>query len=349
MDAAPAEAPPVVAVVVTCDPGWWLEPCVAALAGQDYPQLAILVIDAGSADDPTPRIAEVAPSAYVRRVRRRRGFGAAANEVLETVEGAAYYLVCHDDVAPSATAVRLLVEEATRSNAGIVAPKLVEWAEPDRLLAAGMWADRFGIAVPLVEPGELDQQQHDAVRDVFFAPGACALVRADLFTTLGGFDVGVGLVGEDLDLGWRAHLAGARVVFAPGARVRHLEATERGRRAIDGGLRDDGPPVVARAGVVDDAVSSDAVVGSQDAGPPLDGAGAGGAEPGRAEPGRAEPGRAEPPAALEPADIEPADVEPAGVGPATALEPRGVEPSGALVGDDDADLPAWDDDASPAS
>ncbi len=227
----------MVAVVVTCDPGWWLEPCLRALVAQDYPQLAVLVIDAGSEDDPTPRVAAVAPKAYVRRARRRRGFAAAANEVLEAVEGASHYMFCHDDVVPAPNAVRLLVEEALRSNAGIVAPKLVDWWAPDRMLSAGMGVDGYAVSVPLVERGELDQQQHDVVRDVFYAPSACLLVRADLFATLGGFDVGYGLVGEDLDLGWRGHLAGARVVFAPGARVRHVEATENGRRALDGSLR----------------------------------------------------------------------------------------------------------------
>ena len=51
-----------------------------------------------------------------------------------------------------------------------------------------MGADGYGRAVPLLERGELDQQQHDVVRDVFFAPSACLLARADLFSTLGGFD-----------------------------------------------------------------------------------------------------------------------------------------------------------------
>src|ERR1700680_3063513 len=140
---APAEVPPVVAVVVTCDPGWWLEPCLRALVARDYPQLAVLVIDAGSIEDPTPRVASVAPTAYVRRVRRRRGFAAAANEVFDAVEGATHFLFCHDDVVPEPSAVRLLVEEALRSNAGIVAPKLVGWFAPDRLLAAGMGTDGF--------------------------------------------------------------------------------------------------------------------------------------------------------------------------------------------------------------
>ncbi|GAC1517711.1 MAG: hypothetical protein NVS1B12_05230 [Acidimicrobiales bacterium] len=243
-------APPVVAVVVTCNPGWWLEECIASLAAQDYPGLSVLVVDADSSEDPTPRVGAVMPGAFVRRVRRRRGFAAAANEVLANVQGASHFVFCHDDVALEPGAVRLLVEESFRSNAGIVAPKLVGWFAPDRLIATGMGADRFGVPVALVERGELDQEQHDAMREVFYAPSACVLVRADLFATLGGFDAAYGPVGEDLDLAWRVHLAGAKVVFAPGARVRHLEATEGGQRALDGELRAAGPDAESRAEAV---------------------------------------------------------------------------------------------------
>ena len=59
-----AVAPPVVAVVVTSDPGPWLEPTLRALGRQDYPNFSVLVIDAGSVNDPTPRVAAVLPQAY---------------------------------------------------------------------------------------------------------------------------------------------------------------------------------------------------------------------------------------------------------------------------------------------
>ncbi|HEV7886009.1 MAG TPA: glycosyltransferase family 2 protein [Acidimicrobiales bacterium] len=231
MDAAPT-APPVVAVVVTHDAGPWLEECLAALREQDYPNLSVLVVDAASAEDPTPRVAAVLPSAYVRRLDGNPGFGPAANDVLHVVEGASHFVFCHDDVAPDPDAVRVMVEEAFRSNAGIVAPKLVQWDEPERLLQVGMAADKSGAPAPLNERGELDQEQHDAVRDVFVAPGGCTVVRADLFATLGGFDPAISLYGEDLDLSWRAQVAGARVIVAPGARVRHLEAMSSGLRAV---------------------------------------------------------------------------------------------------------------------
>ncbi|MEY2571212.1 MAG: hypothetical protein QOE63_1562, partial [Acidimicrobiaceae bacterium] len=224
--------PPVVAVVVTHDAGPSLEACIASLRDQEYEALSVLVIDAASEQDPTPRVAAVMPSAYVRKLDRNPGFGAAVNDVLEIVEGAAFFLLCHDDVALAPDALRAMVEESFRSNAGIVTPKLVDWDDVRVLVHVGLSADKTGVPSPVVEPGEIDQEQHDAVRDVFVAPGGCTLVRADLFVALGGFDPAIEALGEDLDLSWRAQVAGARVIVAPAAVVRHQEALGE-RRDVD--------------------------------------------------------------------------------------------------------------------
>ncbi|MGH9121930.1 MAG: glycosyltransferase, partial [Acidimicrobiales bacterium] len=197
-----SSAPPIVAVVVTCDPGPWLESVLASIARQDYPDLSVLVIDAGSETDPLPRVAAILPEAYVHRLSRRVGFGRAANEALKAVEGASHFLLCHDDVVLAPDATRLLVEEAYRSNAGIVGPKVLEWDTSDRLVSVGVGVDRTGATHALVERGELDQGQHDSVREVFMVPSGVTLVRADLFVDLGGFDPLVGQFGEDLDLCW---------------------------------------------------------------------------------------------------------------------------------------------------
>ena len=216
-------APAVVVVVVARDPGDWFEEAMSALAGQDYPNLSLLVIDANSAEPVKPRVARSAPGAFVRRLEEDPGFGAAANEVIDAVDGAAFYLLCHDDVAPDPDAVRLLVEEAFRSNAAVVGPKLVAWDDPRLLLQVGQGMDHAGYGVPLVERGELDQSQHDAVRDVFTVPAPCTLVRADLFGEIGGFDEGISDFLDDVSLCWRAQVAGGRVIVAPDARVRNRD------------------------------------------------------------------------------------------------------------------------------
>ena len=198
-----AQYPPVVAVVVTRNPGPWFEDTLNSLAGQDYDDLTVLVVDTGSQEDLTPRVAAVLPRAFVRPLGADAGFSVAANEALHVVEGATFLLFCHDDVVLDESAVRLMVEEGYRSNAGIAGPKLVSAENPEILLEVGRGIDRFGAPFTGIEPGEVDQEQHDGVRDVFYVTTAVMLVRTDLFVELGGFDPETYPGAEDLDLCWR--------------------------------------------------------------------------------------------------------------------------------------------------
>ena len=216
-------APPVVAVMVTKDPGSWFEDTLESIADQDYENLSLLVVDNGSKHDPTGRVADVLPSAFVRRLAEDGGYSAAANEALVSVEGAPFLLFLHDDVRLRPDAVTNLVVEAFRANAGVVGAKLVDWDDEHVLRSVGLAVDAFGASAPLVDSGELDQSQHDSARNVFAVSSACMLVRSDLFGAIGGFSTEIPFFGEDVDLCWRAHTAGASVQFCPRATVAHRE------------------------------------------------------------------------------------------------------------------------------
>src|SRR5690606_20346009 len=123
-----------------------------SLATQDYPGLVVLVVDAGSSSDLRTRVAEVAPSAFVRRVEADVSFATAMNQVLESVEGATFFLFLHDDAALAPGAVQGLVSEAFRANAGIAGAKLVDWDRPDRIRSVGARIDRFAYPAPISEP-----------------------------------------------------------------------------------------------------------------------------------------------------------------------------------------------------
>lgn len=182
------EAPPVVCSMVVRAPGEWFSEVLHALAAQDYPNVQTLffVIDDGGATDVAAKIQAVLPAAIVRMVEGNPGWGPVQNQVLRLVEGdAGFFCFLHDDVALEPGTISALIEEMFRSNAGLVGPKLVEWTDPRVLLEVGVGVDRLGERVSAVDPGEIDQEQHDAVRDVFTLPSACLLIRADLFRELG--------------------------------------------------------------------------------------------------------------------------------------------------------------------
>jgi GT2 family glycosyltransferase len=99
-------------------------------------------------------------------------------------------------------------------SAGVIGPKLRGWDNHRVLLEVGVTADRGGRRETGLEPGELDHGQHDgrANSDVLAVSTAGMLVRRDVWDQLGGLDRELPLFRDDLDFGWRANLAGHRVV-----------------------------------------------------------------------------------------------------------------------------------------
>jgi len=225
-------APAVVAVVVTTGPAPLLGATLGSLAVQDYDEVSVLVLANGDTTGVEATVAEALPSGFVRTLEANEGFASACNEVFSMVEGAAFWCFCHDDVELEPDAIHQMVEEAYRSNAGVVTPKFVRPEDHSVLLHVGLNADRFGATTERIEPGEVDQGQQDSARDVFVAPGGVTLVRTDLFATLEGFDPSIVAMGEDLDLCWRAQVVGSRVVVAHAAVVVHHELLANGARSL---------------------------------------------------------------------------------------------------------------------
>ncbi len=122
---------------------------------------------------------------------------------------------------PETDALVALVDTWRRSpSAGVVGPKHLDAADPHLLRALAIRTTRGGRLFSRPVPGEPDQGQYDRSSDALGVPFAGSLVERDLLVDLRGWETSFGDVGADLDLGWRAHNAGRRVVVVPSARVR---------------------------------------------------------------------------------------------------------------------------------
>ncbi|MEU1311424.1 glycosyltransferase family 2 protein [Streptomyces cinnamoneus] len=162
----------------------------------------------------------------------------------------------HDDCAPEPSALHELLrvadaEIAAGRDAAVIGPKLRSWYDRRQLLETGVSIARSGRRWTGLERREQDQGQHDQVRPVLAVSTAGMLVRRDVWEELGGFDTRLPLMRDDVDLCWRAHTAGHRVLVAPEAVLRHAEAAARERRPVDcAGRKPVGPHRVDKAGAV---------------------------------------------------------------------------------------------------
>ncbi len=88
------------------------------------------------------------------------------------------------------------------------------------LLAA--MRDTVGIVEARQLPLEHQKDYDRLTGDTSWASGACALVRSEVFESTGGFDDDAFfLYCDDVDLSWRARLAGFRVIYEPRATCFH--------------------------------------------------------------------------------------------------------------------------------
>ena len=114
----------------------------------------------------------------------------------------------------------------------MLGPKVMDWADRQVILEAGVTIDTAGRRITGIEPREVDQGQHDGDRDCLAVSSPGMLVRRDVWDEVGGFDTSMTLFREDVDLCWRVHAAGYRVRAITDAVTYHLEAAARHRRPV---------------------------------------------------------------------------------------------------------------------
>ena len=248
--------PCVVAVVVAHNGERWAADLAAALVAQTRAPDHLVVVDTGSRDDTAVALQRALPASVIVTMDRRTSFGAAvaqgattglpdhgrhlpvaADRPPPTVEDT-WLWVLHDDCVPAPDALEaLLATAADDRRIGIVGPKVRDFTNRRQLLEAGLSIARSGRRETGLERREEDQGQHDDLGPVLAVGSAGMLVRHDVWERLGGFDPQIPLFRDDLDLGWRANLAGYRVVVAPDAVVYHVQAAAQGRRTIDAATR----------------------------------------------------------------------------------------------------------------
>ena len=204
------------AVVVAYHAGEGLGRLLDSLAGQEGLHEVVIVDNGGGG----PEIDEARGREGVQVVDAggNVGFATGCNLGAQAAEGEVLVFLNPDTVAaPGAVAqlMRTLEDPAI----GVAMARLRLLDRPELLNSSGSevhvtgisWAGGYG------EPAESVTE----LRDVAAPSGAAMAIRAETFRELGCFTDELFMYQEDLVLGWKARLAGFRVVVDPGADVYH--------------------------------------------------------------------------------------------------------------------------------
>jgi GT2 family glycosyltransferase len=229
----------VTAIVVTHDGVTWLSEVVASLSSQKLQPDQIIAVDNGSNDGSVKFLTNA--GIEVIKKSRSTGFGEAVAAAVSKLPPAEtdsneqeWLWILHDDCAPDRHALAKLLEAAiSRPQVGIAGPKILGWYDRKHILEVGISITENGTRWTGLEEREHDQGQHDEIKNVLAVSTAGMLIKRSLFEELGGFDPSLELFRDDIDLGWRAHIAGYSVICVGEAILYHAEASSSERRSID--------------------------------------------------------------------------------------------------------------------
>jgi GT2 family glycosyltransferase len=205
-----------------------LPTCLESLRRQTYPHVEVVVADNGSTDGSPELLARDYPEVQVLALGENRGFAGACNAGMQAAQGTPVVLLNNDTEADPRWLAEVVAAFERHPEAGIVASKMLLFDRRDIFHTAGDFYRVDGI------PGnrgvwQRDTGQYDREEYVFSACGGSTAYRKTMLDQVGLLDEDFFFSCEDLDLAWRAQLAGWRCVYAPRAVVYHkLSATGGG-------------------------------------------------------------------------------------------------------------------------
>jgi len=188
----------------------------------------IIVADNASTDTSLTLLKEEFPTIRTIVLEKNYGFAAGYNKALAQIE-ASYYVLLNSDVEVTAGWLKPLIDFMDEHiNVAACQPKILSYFKRthfEHAGAAGGYIDRFGFPFcrgRVIGYAEEDKGQYNKVADIFWATGACLVVRSDIFKKVGGLDDDFFAHMEEIDLCWRLKSRGYRIVCIPESTVFHV-------------------------------------------------------------------------------------------------------------------------------
>jgi len=205
----------------------FLKACFDSLKKTSYLNFEILFIDNNSDDNSVTYVRQNYRDVKILQLDRNLGYSGAYNHAFNQARGK-YFVLLNFDVRVEPNWLSPLVAAAERDDTiAALQPKLLSMIDEgyfEYTGASGGFLDRYGypfLRGRIFYSIEKDEQQYEDEKNIFWASGAALFLRSAVLKESGTLDEDFFLHMEEIDLCWRLHLCGYRLMVIPSAVVYH--------------------------------------------------------------------------------------------------------------------------------
>ncbi len=188
----------------------------------------IVVADNNSTDGSKDFLQQAYPQVILIPISSNLGFCGGCNFALEQIQ-AEYYVLLNSDVEVSSNWLEPIISLLDNDPSIAVAqPKILSYRERQLFEYAGAgggFIDALGYPFcrgRIFDTVEEDREQYNDTVPIFWATGACMVIRAELYHSMGGLDETFFAHMEEIDLCWRLNRAGHKVMYCGSSTVYHV-------------------------------------------------------------------------------------------------------------------------------
>jgi GT2 family glycosyltransferase len=219
----------VAVIILNWNGAHFLEKFLPPLIRFTDPDIAeIWVADNGSTDDSLEMLNTKFPSVKTIVLGRNYGFAEGYNRALDQI-GSPYCILLNSDVEVTENWLSPLYQAMKKNDRlGACMPKIKSWSDKDTFEhagAAGGFIDKYGYPFcrgRIFNRIEKDTGQFDNNFNIFWASGACLMIRSDLYRRSGGLDPFFFAHMEEIDLCWRIKNRGYQIQFCWESTIYHI-------------------------------------------------------------------------------------------------------------------------------
>ncbi|MDR1225659.1 MAG: glycosyltransferase family 2 protein [Prevotellaceae bacterium] len=188
----------------------------------------VVVADNGSTDDSVNYIEQNFPQVRVIKFDQNYGFTGGYNRALDQVSSTYTVLLNSDVDTPKGWLQPLVQQMDSNKKIGACMPKILACNRPEYFEyagGAGGFLDVLGYPFcrgRILDAVEVDKGQYDNTRNIFWATGACMMVRTEAYKQLGGLDDDFFAHMEEIDLCWRMQNEGYLIQCVGQSKVYHV-------------------------------------------------------------------------------------------------------------------------------
>lgn len=204
----------------------YLAACLDSLRVQTSQDFSVILIDNGSTDGSAEFVQTRYPEVTVRRFEENRGFCAAVNEGIRMAQTPYVILLNNDTICEPAFVEALVSAIREKPRCFSCASKMVKMRHPERIDNAGDYYCALGWAFARGKGKPADE--YLTGREIFSACAGAAIYRREIFDEIGLFDEAHFAYLEDVDVAYRARIAGYHNYYVPEAVVRHFGSATSG-------------------------------------------------------------------------------------------------------------------------